>query len=222
MSDRLLLALLDLSDAPADTRERIVARAGEYGAATLYRRTAAQRVPPPYPFDHALLVRHTLPDGDHAATFAAALDRLHPADHAIGDYVAINARYGTAPSPPPAIQLSLTSPRAGQEETFERWYAEHHFPDGMRLPGFAAGQRFRRLPSVTDAAIRMAVLAAYELDTADIAPSIEAIASRVGSDRFRLTDSIDPHYWAWFFAPVPCAAGRDGSALDSPPSIAIA
>lgn len=209
-ASELLVILLGLKDdAPVRGEGLLAALGAEPGVAfaepKLYRRTPEQRSPGPHPFSHVLLTRHapTVHDLaqriDETLASATGLER-----YAVADYAPLNAPVRVQEEPI-AIQLSFTSPLPGRSAEFEAWYETHHFPDGLRLPGFAGGQRFRRKDTAAAHVIPMAVLASYQLDTTDVGPTIEAIGERAGTPAFRLTDSMDPRFWAWFFEPVASA-----------------
>ena len=206
----ILIVLLELDDNKPFLLDRFAnalsARAGvTFARPLLYRRTQAQRTPEPHLFNHVVFMRHE----------AAAADLAKPADDelmaldaltrfAVGDYAPLNAAVRVREKPV-AIQLSFTSALPGKSAEFEEWYETYHFPDGLRLPGFAGGQRFRRKSSTSQRIIPMAVLASYQLDTMDVGPTIQAIGERAGTPEFRLSDAMDPHYWAWFFVPAATA-----------------
>jgi hypothetical protein len=203
----LLVVLLRLKEDAASQVERFCDALSARSGVTLanpkhYRLMLKQQLPGPHPFGHVMLVRHPPTDCDLAKLvdeLAASLESLE--HHAAADYVPLNAAVRTQDEPT-AIQLSFTSALPGRSAEFEAWYETYHFPDGLRLPGFAGGQRFRRKESAAAHKIPMTVLASYQLDTTDVGPTIKAIAERAGTPAFRLTDSMDPEYWAWFFQPL--------------------
>ncbi len=43
-----------------------------------------------------------------------------------------------------ALFVVQTNPASGQEEEFNRWYAEDHFRDVLQVPGFVAARRYRK------------------------------------------------------------------------------
>jgi len=41
------------------------------------------------------------------------------------------------------LLVVITTPVAGQEDDYNRWYTNQHLPDVLRVPGFTGAQRFK-------------------------------------------------------------------------------
>jgi hypothetical protein len=73
------------------------------------------------------------------------------------------------------IQTVLTAPVAGREDEFNRWYDDTHLPEMLQVPGFVAGRRYA-LTGV-GAADRPRFLAVYEIETDDLAATLQALSA---------------------------------------------
>jgi hypothetical protein len=71
------------------------------------------------------------------------------------------------------LQLVETSPVAGAETEFNRWYDGVHVPQVLTMPGFLTGQRFRLIGD--DPAFGPRYLAVYEIESDDIAGTLRTI-----------------------------------------------
>ncbi|WP_156945729.1 hypothetical protein [Hyphomonas johnsonii] len=97
------------------------------------------------------------------------------------------------------LLLALTNAKPGQDEAFDSWYWDQHFPDGLRLPGCYAGRRYA-LASGAKGPFRH--LAIYQFDLPDIGEAVDAIAARSGTPDMPLTDTISSVFQAWFVEPT--------------------
>lgn len=86
---------------------------------------------------------------------------------------------------PVAQILVYSSPVAGREEEYHRWYDAVHLPDVLRVPGVVAAQRY-----ATDGG-EFSHVAIYELDTTDQAGFMAAMMARIGTPEMELSDAVD-------------------------------
>jgi hypothetical protein len=94
------------------------------------------------------------------------------------------------------LLLVQTSPVAGREDDYEKWYDEVHLRDIVDLPGVVSGQRYGMVEGVVpgapapDPAAVKSYLTIYELDGDPSAIFAEMMA-RIGDGRMALSDSLD-------------------------------
>lgn len=85
--------------------------------------------------------------------------------------------------------VALSSPKAGQEEEFKRWYIDQHVPDVMRVPGAVAAECHSiEAPGGTAEWSWMAI---YTFETDDPAQPLADIQARLGTDEMPLSDALD-------------------------------
>ena len=83
---------------------------------------------------------------------------------------------------------------AAHEAEFNRWYDEHHVIDVLNVPGHVSARRFRladtqfQFNTVTPT---HRYLALYEIETDDIAGTLQEIVNRAGSADMVMIDAID-------------------------------
>ncbi|MDM0084710.1 hypothetical protein QTI17_29335 [Variovorax sp. J31P179] len=89
------------------------------------------------------------------------------------------------------LMCVMTSPTAGKEQEFQRWYNDQHVPDVMRLPGVLTGQRFR-LSSVQHKAPPFAqnYVALYDIESDDLEGFNAEIARRFGTPEMPMSDAL--------------------------------
>jgi len=98
--------------------------------------------------------------------------------------------------------LAFTNPAPGKEDEYNEWYEEHHLKDVINCPGFVSARRFRlastQFPFNT-VAPAYSYLALYEIETDDIAGSLQEVVERAGTADMVMVDAID---MTTLFAPV--------------------
>jgi hypothetical protein len=85
------------------------------------------------------------------------------------------------------IQTVLTTAVAGREDEFNRWYDGTHLPEMLQVPGFVAGRRYAL--TAVGAADRSRFLAAYEIETQDLAAPLAALAA--AAPTMTVSDAMD-------------------------------
>jgi hypothetical protein len=95
--------------------------------------------------------------------------------------------------------IGLTNPRKGREQDFDDWYWNHHFPDGLRLPGCIAGRRYKLSDRGSGAYKHLAV---YQYNTKDMSIVIDALNTRTGTPEMPMSDAISNVFQAWFVTRV--------------------
>lgn len=83
----------------------------------------------------------------------------------------------------------LSNPKPGQEETYNQWYTEQHLQDVLAIPGFTAAQRFQ--VSDDSAAVAHRYVALYEIESDNIAETMQQLVERAGDGRMVMTDTMD-------------------------------
>jgi hypothetical protein len=66
---------------------------------------------------------------------------------------------------PKGVLIVMTEPLEGKDEEFNEWYDNVHIPELLKVPGFAAAQRFAAVPWTKGELPPRAYLTLYEFDT---------------------------------------------------------
>jgi hypothetical protein len=66
---------------------------------------------------------------------------------------------------PKGVLIVLTDPLEGKDEEFNEWYDNVHIPELLKVPGFAAAQRFVAVPWMKGELPERRYLTLYEFDT---------------------------------------------------------
>ncbi len=97
----------------------------------------------------------------------------------------------------------LTNPTAGNEVEYNRWYNERHIPDVLNVPGIVAAQRFTLAESQMGDKNPHRYLALYEIETNDLAGTLNELKARAGTADMVMSDAIDlKEVGAFIFKPV--------------------
>ena len=101
--------------------------------------------------------------------------------------------------------IVLTNPVEGKESEYNDWYNRHHIPDVLNVPGFVSGQRFRLADTQMsrDGNRAHKYLAVYEIETDDLAGTLQELRARAGTAEIVPSDAIDMKNVATYvFTPV--------------------
>lgn len=74
----------------------------------------------------------------------------------------------------------LTNAAEGRDAEFNEWYTETHLADVLGVDGFIAAQRFALAPMNEGEKIPARYLALYEIETDDLAATLEALSAGAG------------------------------------------
>ena len=99
----------------------------------------------------------------------------------------------------------LTNPTAGQEAGFNEWYNTNHIPDVLNVPGFVSEHRFRLADTQFGGASSTAYkyLALYEIETDDLAGTLNELRKRGGTADIVPSDAIDmKNVGSFIFTPI--------------------
>jgi hypothetical protein len=97
----------------------------------------------------------------------------------------------------------LTNPTSGKEGEYNRWYNEQHIPDVLNVPGIVAAQRFRLADTQMGDKNPHKYLALYEIETDDLAKTLNELKVRGGTPEMVMSDAIDlKNVGAFIFEPV--------------------
>jgi hypothetical protein len=98
----------------------------------------------------------------------------------------------------------LTNPVSGKEEEYNKWYNGQHIPDILNIPGFVGAQRFILADhQMGGAPAKHKYLALYEIETDDLAATINELRKRQGTPEIVSSDAIDTKdVVAVYFEPV--------------------
>lgn len=103
---------------------------------------------------------------------------------------------------PRYVFLAFTNPTPGKEAEYNAWYDEHHMKDVIDVPGFVSARRFRLAPrqfAFNTAEPSYRYLALYEIETDDVAGTLDEVVKRAGTDAMVMIDAID---MSTLYAPV--------------------
>ena len=101
------------------------------------------------------------------------------------------------------IETVVTSPVPGREDEFNRWYEDTHLPEVLQVPGIVAARRYAltglqvpgfvagRRSALTgpSAAERPRFLAVYEIETEDLAATLETLGA--AAPTMTASDAVD-------------------------------
>jgi hypothetical protein len=98
----------------------------------------------------------------------------------------------------------LTNPVSGKEDEYNKWYNGQHIPDILNIPGFVAAQRFSLADhQMGGGPAKHKYLALYEIETDDLAATINELRQRQGTPEIVPSDAIDmKDVVAVYFQPV--------------------
>lgn len=107
----------------------------------------------------------------------------------------------TSPQPPAPIagkpvkryiMVVLSSPVAGKEAEYNRWYDQEHLPAVLRVPGVRSAQRYQQIEPVKAPTHALpAYMVRYEVDSADPAATRDEIMRRIKSGETKMSDAFD-------------------------------
>ena len=66
---------------------------------------------------------------------------------------------------PKGVLIVMTEPLEGKEDEYNDWYDNEHIPEFLKVPGFAAAQRFVAVPWMNGELPERKYLTIYEFDT---------------------------------------------------------
>ena len=101
--------------------------------------------------------------------------------------------------------IVLTNPVEGKESEYNDWYNRQHIPDVLNVPGFVSAQRFRLADTQMsrDGNRAHKYLAVYEIETDDLAATLQELRARGGTAEIVPSDAIDMKNVAtYIFTPV--------------------
>jgi hypothetical protein len=87
--------------------------------------------------------------------------------------------------------LVFSSPTAGQQAEYNKWYEALHVPDVLRVPGFISGRRFLSLDPEQRPLGLPPYLVEFELGSGDLKVTSQDIGARIRDGRTRMSPSFD-------------------------------
>ena len=91
----------------------------------------------------------------------------------------------------------------GREEAFNAWYDAQHVPDLLRIPGIVSAQRYVVSPLQNPPPPgTWQYVALYEIETDDLAATMQAIRARSGTQEMPLSDALGSDKVAFFLEPL--------------------
>ena len=86
----------------------------------------------------------------------------------------------------------LTNAKPGRDAEFKTWY-ERHLDDMLRLPGVVAAQCFDFDTELSARPVsEYRYLAIYEFDTDNLAETLGALQTAVGTEAMPMSDAMEP------------------------------
>jgi hypothetical protein len=100
------------------------------------------------------------------------------------------------------VLVVLSNAQEGEDEAFNRWYTETHLGDVLKVPGYAAAQRFKLSDAqIADGDAPYRYLALYEVESDDVGAAAQAL--RGASGQMVIDPSLDrSRTVAWFYTPI--------------------
>ena len=101
--------------------------------------------------------------------------------------------------------IVLSNPVESKESEYNDWYNRQHIPDVLNVPGFVSAQRFRLADTQMsrDGNRAHKYLAIYEIETDDLAGTLQELRARAGTAEIVPSDAIDMKNVATYvFTPV--------------------
>ena len=89
--------------------------------------------------------------------------------------------------------IVLSNPVESKESEYNDWYNRQHIPDVLNVPGFVSAQRFRLADTQMsrDGNRTHKYLADYEIETDDLAGTLQELRARGGTAEIVPSDAID-------------------------------
>jgi len=111
------------------------------------------------------------------------------------------------------LLLVLTNPVDGREDEFNDWYTNRHLDDVLQVPGIVAAQRFALSPvQRMTPPLPWTYFAIYEIETEDLAATVNALASRSGTALMPIADAMQGQRQAFVVQAITARRTRDGRA----------
>jgi len=99
--------------------------------------------------------------------------------------------------------IVFTNPVEGREDEFDDWYDNRHLEDVLKVPGIVAAQRYKPSPvQRMELPLPWTRFAIYEIETDDLKQTMDALASRSGTDAMPLSDSLHEIRQAFVVQPL--------------------
>jgi hypothetical protein len=111
------------------------------------------------------------------------------------------------------LLLVLTNPVDGREDEFNDWYTNRHLDDVLKIPGIVAAQRFALSPvQRMSPPLPWTYFAIYEIETDDLAATVDALTSRSGTALMPISDAMQAQRQAFVVQPITERRIGDGRA----------
>jgi len=86
--------------------------------------------------------------------------------------------------------LVYTNARDGRDAEFNAWYDDVHLAEVVAVPGFTGAERYAVRPQPGEAPPAHRYLAIYDIETDDVAATLESLLKRGAEGGFRMTDAL--------------------------------
>lgn len=96
----------------------------------------------------------------------------------------------------------FTNAADGRDDEYNDWHSNIHVPDAFKIPGFRSAQRYvlsdyqRR-----EGPFPWRYLAIYDIETDDIARTMDELGAIIGTDAMVMSDSLGDPRLSWMFEP---------------------
>jgi hypothetical protein len=95
------------------------------------------------------------------------------------------------------VLIAVTNPSSPDREAdYNRWYDEKHLPEVLAMPGIQSARRYRGLDleipeAVGGATLGMRNIAIYEMESEDLAETMQNVWRSVAEGEMELDDSLE-------------------------------
>lgn len=86
--------------------------------------------------------------------------------------------------------VALTSPVAGKEDEYHRWYQNDHLPEIVSFPGMVSAKRYKAVMPLQDPT-NYQYMAIYEIDTDDLGALMQKMGGAAAAGKTTGTDASD-------------------------------
>jgi hypothetical protein len=89
---------------------------------------------------------------------------------------------------PKFLMVAETTPHAGREDDFNKWYEGTHIPELLKMPGVKSAERYKLSLTIAGQKPGHPYFTIYEIETDDVQKTLAAF----GTTKLTQSDSFDP------------------------------
>jgi hypothetical protein len=96
----------------------------------------------------------------------------------------------------------FSNPVPGKEDAYNDWYSNQHLDDVLKVDGFVAAQRFKRVEVAGNTAGASPYMAIYEIEADDPQAVLDRLVAAVGEGTMIISDALDTDAATFLYEPV--------------------